>query len=246
MKLIITFFLGILTICQTNFAFAYPGYASSQTDPGVTCSSCHNDGRQWVPPVSSIPVPTVPTPTVSVPSTTTPNISAISAPTLSVLTLGVEITLSWSSVPGAVDYTLYYAPYPYSGEDSINSISMGATQSFSATLTDGTAYYVAITANNGTSESSYSNVELITINSGTSTGIDPELELSTTCLNCHGDKSNEVECGDTDWLAHQGARVSDSIFLAVNNYLNGSCAAKNNDEDEESNREDEENNREDD
>lgn len=89
--------------------------------------------------------------------------SALDAPTLSVSTSGVDVSLTWSSVSGATEYTLYYAPYPYIGEHTIVSVEMGSAMDCSATLWDGASYYVAITASNGFSESGYSNVELFII-----------------------------------------------------------------------------------
>ena len=88
---------------------------------------------------------------------------ALDAPRLSVSTSDVSVSLSWSSIPGATGYTLYYAPYPYEGPETINSVEMGATTDFSATLWDGAAYYVAVTTRDGSSESGYSNIESFTI-----------------------------------------------------------------------------------
>lgn len=86
-------------------------------------------------------------------------------PRLSLSTSGLSVFTSWTSVPGATGYTLYYAPYPYEGAHTINSIDMGFSTSFAATLWDGAAYYVAVTAGNNGGESEYSNIELVAIDS---------------------------------------------------------------------------------
>ena len=64
--------------------------------------------------------------------------------------------------------------------------------------------------------------------SGGSTGgtVDPAKELNTTCLNCHGDRSNKVSCSNSKWLGHNGSKVSTDVFAAVSTYLTGSdCGA---------------------
>ena len=88
---------------------------------------------------------------------------ALDAPRLSVSTSGVSLSLSWTSITSATGYTLYYAPYPYTGPETINSVDMGAATNLSATLWDGAAYYVAVTTRDGSSESGYSNIESFTI-----------------------------------------------------------------------------------
>ncbi len=55
-------------------------------------------------------------------------------------------------------------------------------------------------------------------------GADAATALQTTCLSCHGDKSGKVSCSKGDWLAHDGSRVSATLFDAVSAYLTGaSC-----------------------
>ncbi len=90
---------------------------------------------------------------------------ALDAPVLSVSTSGVDVSLSWTSVPGATSYTLHYASNPYTPGDAIGQASMGTDTSFSTTLWDGASYYAGITADDGSlfGESGYSNVELFTI-----------------------------------------------------------------------------------
>jgi len=94
---------------------------------------------------------------------------ALDAPVLSVSTSGVDVSLSWTSVPGATSYTLHYASNPYTPGDAIGQASMGTDTSFSTTLWDGASYYAGITADDGSlfGESGYSNVELFTIDDTT-------------------------------------------------------------------------------
>ena len=89
--------------------------------------------------------------------------SVPTAPALTVTTSGTTVSLSWTSVAGADGYTLYYAPYPKA--DSIGNIPMGTQTSLSASLPDGTAFYVAIQAYNGVGNSGYSNIEYFIITS---------------------------------------------------------------------------------
>jgi len=50
------------------------------------------------------------------------SLAALLPPQLCFSTTGLEVTASWTTVPGAAGYTLYYAPFPYTGEDSIDSL----------------------------------------------------------------------------------------------------------------------------
>ena len=86
--------------------------------------------------------------------------STLAAPTLTGTTAGTTVSLSWTSVVGATGYILYYAPYPYTGSDSIGNISMGTQTSMSASLWDGAAFYVAVKAYDSKHFSGYSNIEL--------------------------------------------------------------------------------------
>lgn len=89
--------------------------------------------------------------------------SALTAPTLTVTTSGTTVSLSWMSVTGATGYTLVYAPYPYTGPDSIRNIPMGTQTSMSASLWESAAFYVAIQAYNSIGSSGYSNIEHFSI-----------------------------------------------------------------------------------
>ena len=85
------------------------------------------------------------------------------APTLTVSTNNTNVSLSWTSIPNATGYNLVYAPYPYEGAHTINSIDLGNEITFSATLPKGSAFYVTIQAYNEVGESEYSNIELLVI-----------------------------------------------------------------------------------
>jgi len=74
------------------------------------------------------------------------DLNAVAAPVINVTTSGTTVSLSWTSVPGATGYTLSYAPYPYTGPDSIGNIPMGTQTSMSASLWDGAAFFVALQA----------------------------------------------------------------------------------------------------
>jgi hypothetical protein len=91
------------------------------------------------------------------------SIAAIQPPTLSYATNGVNLTASWTSVPEATGYELYYAPYPYTGENTVGSIDVGDDTTFNYTLWDGAAYYIAVKAYNSQETSGYSNIESFTI-----------------------------------------------------------------------------------
>jgi hypothetical protein len=84
-------------------------------------------------------------------------------PVINTTTSGLNITIEWSSVAGASGYELYYAPYPYTGPESIASFDVGSQTNFDITLWEGAAYYVAVTAYDGQGSSNYSNIDLFNI-----------------------------------------------------------------------------------
>ena len=84
-------------------------------------------------------------------------------PTLTIAVEGTTATISWSSVPNADGYTLFYAPYPYVEPGSIGSIDMGTQTSISVDLWEGAAFYLAVQAYNSYGNSNYSNIELLII-----------------------------------------------------------------------------------
>jgi len=87
-------------------------------------------------------------------------------PQLSYSVTWLNVTVDWNDVPNAEGYMLHYAPFPYTGENSIVSVNVGNTNSFSADLWEGAAYYVAVTAYDSFGESDYSNIEQFTIGDG--------------------------------------------------------------------------------
>ena len=89
---------------------------------------------------------------------------ALPAPKLTATTSGMTVSLSWTSVAGATGYALYYAPYPYSGPETIGRIDMGTKMSMSADLWEGAAFYVAIQAYDSVESSGYSNIEYLETN----------------------------------------------------------------------------------
>lgn len=80
------------------------------------------------------------------------------APTLTVTTDGVRVAVSWNAISNASGYTLSYAPYPYTGPETIGSIEMGNQTGLSYPLWQGAAFYVAVQAYNSAGISSYSNI----------------------------------------------------------------------------------------
>ena len=93
------------------------------------------------------------------------------APTLTLTTSGITVTASWNPVANAAGYTLSYAPYPYTGPETIGSVDMGTQTGISVNLWDGAAYYVAVQAYNSAGSSGYSNIEYFII--GSSISISP-------------------------------------------------------------------------
>lgn len=74
-----------------------------------------------------------------------------------------QVTLSWSAINDATGYHLSYAPYPYLGAESIQTIDLALNTEFSAQLWNGAAFYVAVQSYRSNEISQYSNIELIKI-----------------------------------------------------------------------------------
>ena len=89
--------------------------------------------------------------------------STLAAPTLTVAAAGTKVTLSWSAVSGATGYTLFYAPYPYAGPETIESVDMRTQTGISANLSTGASFYIAVQAYNSAGSSGYSNIEYFVI-----------------------------------------------------------------------------------
>ena len=77
----------------------------------------------------------------------TPHIQAqTAAPVLQLNNEGLQVDLHWFEVDNTSGYRLLYAPYPYLGEATINSLDMNATTDFSIVLWQGASFYVALQA----------------------------------------------------------------------------------------------------
>lgn len=87
------------------------------------------------------------------------SIAAPPAPTLTHSISGLTVTTSWTSVPGATEYKLSYAPIPYTGSESIASLNVIGITSFTATLWEGAAFYIAVQAGDGHEFSEFSNID---------------------------------------------------------------------------------------
>jgi len=81
------------------------------------------------------------------------------APALTVKISGTAVSVSWNPVDDATGYIIFYAPYPYTGPDSIGSAVIGNQIGISVDLWEGAAFYVAVRAFNSLGNSDYSNIE---------------------------------------------------------------------------------------
>ena len=84
---------------------------------------------------------------------------APSAPAISGQVDEGTLSLWWKSVPGALDYRLFYAPYPEAAP--IHFLDLGNATRFSCNLPRGASYYAAVKARNSAGYSDYSNILLI-------------------------------------------------------------------------------------
>ncbi|MCF8145489.1 MAG: C39 family peptidase [Deltaproteobacteria bacterium] len=80
------------------------------------------------------------------------------APALMLSVYGTTVVGLWNSVPEAAGYIVSYAPYPYTGPETIGSFDMGTQTWFSVELWRGAAFYVAVQAYNSAGRSDYSNL----------------------------------------------------------------------------------------
>ena len=83
----------------------------------------------------------------------------LSTPRLAIGTDKQSLSLHWDSFVGASGYRFYFAPYPYTGPESIQSIDMGSALSVEGELPEGSSYYVAVEAYSDLAISTLSNVE---------------------------------------------------------------------------------------
>jgi hypothetical protein len=86
--------------------------------------------------------------------------SPLIAPELNISTNKLNVSLNWNIVNNTDGYSLYYAPYPYTGVESIGSFDLGNISSKTFTLWNNATFYTAIKAYNKFRESEYSNIEL--------------------------------------------------------------------------------------
>jgi hypothetical protein len=91
------------------------------------------------------------------------NVTPPAAPKLTVATTGLSVTISWDVVSSATGYTLFYAPHPYTGPETIRSVDMVIQTSISVNLWQGAAFYVAVQARNSAGSSGYSNIGFFSI-----------------------------------------------------------------------------------
>ncbi len=86
-----------------------------------------------------------------------------SPPVMSVIVAETRVTITWSEVGGATGYFFSYAPSPYTGPGSIVTLHMGTANTFSATLSPGSAFLTAVQAQDSTGLSVFSNIEEVKI-----------------------------------------------------------------------------------
>lgn len=102
------------------------------------------------------------------------------APDLSVRVLAAELKLSWTPTDETASYRLYYAPSPYEGPNTVNSIDLGKSLSISGLLPEGASFFVAVTSLLGGVESELSNIEEFSIKLNSKKGLScQELNLDT-------------------------------------------------------------------
>ncbi|MCF6204503.1 MAG: DUF1566 domain-containing protein [Methylococcaceae bacterium] len=82
-------------------------------------------------------------------------------PNLTVTVKEKKVTAQWNTVDGATAYTLFYAPHP--ALTPIKSIPMAENTTFTAELSEGMSYAVAVKANDLSGESQYSNIEIVRV-----------------------------------------------------------------------------------
>lgn len=76
---------------------------------------------------------------------------------------GTKVTAYWNPVIGASEYTLYYAPSPYKGKDTIGNMPMEGKTDITVDLPVGASYYIGVRSKDASGESGRSNIELFTV-----------------------------------------------------------------------------------
>jgi hypothetical protein len=141
--------------------------------------------------------------------------SALEAPKLTIT--GTTVLLSWTTVAGATGYTLYYAPFPYTGPASVKNIPMGTQTSMSGSLLDGDAFYVAVQANNSVGSSGYSNIKYVNIGKPIYGGCTCSGTLNGTrwCDNGNGTVTDLTTClvwlKKADWGGRKPLRAAGTV-----------------------------------
>ncbi|SEH07729.1 Uncharacterised protein [Candidatus Venteria ishoeyi] len=83
-----------------------------------------------------------------------------SKPVLNIQTQDEAVSLSWNAIPGALSYTLYYAPLT---QTPIETWNMGVQTQLSINLWSGAAFYVAVQANLSHGPGEFSDIGLLQI-----------------------------------------------------------------------------------
>jgi len=117
------------------------------------------------------------------------------APILTVATSGTGVALSWSAVSGATGYRISYAPYPYTGPETIKNVDMGTQTGISVTLWNGAAFYVAVQACNNAGNSGYSNIEYFSIDASIIPNTAQGVHVWADQLQTYNDRQNEFVAG---------------------------------------------------
>ncbi len=117
------------------------------------------------------------------------------APVLTVATSSTGVTLSWNAVCGATGYRIFYAPYPYTGPETIGNVDMGTQTGISVTLWNGAAFYVAVQAYSSAGNSGYSNIEYFSIDSSSIPNTSRGVQVWADQLQTYNDSQNEFVAG---------------------------------------------------
>ncbi len=110
------------------------------------------------------------------------------APSISLSITGLNVAISWPAVDGATGYTIFYAPNPYLGPQSVASADLGNKTSVSYDLWAGASYRVAVQAYNDHGNSDFSNIEDFVIETPVVVPdpVDGSQLYAANCASCHG------------------------------------------------------------
>ena len=113
--------------------------------------------------------------------------ASLTPPILNLVISGFDVSTSWTGVPGATGYKLYYAPNPFVGPETFDSLDVGNQTGQSFSLWRGASYHIVVTAYNEFGESDYSNSETIDI----------EPDPNDVDNDFDGFTENQGDCDDT-------------------------------------------------